>query len=357
MDASITDLQWAVELPAGRLAPDYRAHGGAEVDALIARIQRNAQDVTAIEALQANYREHGDFPSLANLLAGRAALESGSAAVGHFLEAARAVMLGSGNESHALELCEAALRIDPAHIEALRMVDTLLALRGDYSRAQAWLQLSEQALARRGAERELHRVQKRLGRVRRLHDSVRPAPMVESPRPVRRESPAAPVTSTRSARASSPPLRPLRDATGSGPHHPRRRSPPSSPSANRTSPRAALVEASELSADNGRARLEVNLGATTDSNLYVGFSEEIARGGVYAATYENHPLGAELSLELTLPGGFAVPARGVVRFARNADDGSDEAPGLGIQFVALSQDGLQLLERFASHREPMFQTL
>ncbi|HEX2677110.1 MAG TPA: hypothetical protein VHM19_10735, partial [Polyangiales bacterium] len=67
-----------------------------------------------------------------------------------------------------------------------------------------------------------------------------------------------------------------------------------------TPPRACIVDG-ELLHDPGRAPLEVNLGATTDSNFYVGFSNRLADGGVFVATYSSLPLGSEVELLITLP--------------------------------------------------------
>ncbi len=104
-----------------------------------------------------------------------------------------------------------------------------------------------------------------------------------------------------------------------------------------------------------RRRIEANLGATTQSNFYVGFSGEIAHGGVFLATYEALPKDTSVSMLVTLPGGFEFECDGYVRFVRDPMDfASESEPGMGIQFEELSNEGRELALRFVRQRPPMF---
>ncbi len=102
--------------------------------------------------------------------------------------------------------------------------------------------------------------------------------------------------------------------------------------------------------------LEANIGATTQSNFYVGFSGEVSHGGVFLATYEVLPKDTHVNMLVTLPGGYEFRTRGWIRFVHDPFDlNSDSEPGIGIQFV----DGLQaedrsLVLRFLRKRPPMF---
>ncbi len=69
-----------------------------------------------------------------------------------------------------------------------------------------------------------------------------------------------------------------------------------------------------------RESLEVNIGATTESNFYVGFSGEVAEGGVFMATYEVLKRDTAVDMLVTLPGGFEFKALGRVRFVRDPMD-------------------------------------
>ncbi len=108
--------------------------------------------------------------------------------------------------------------------------------------------------------------------------------------------------------------------------------------------------------DGPREPLEANIGATTESNFYVGFSGEIADGGVFLATYEVLPPGTKVDLLVTLPGNFEFRCKGWVRFVRDpfdlSQDGSE--PGMGIQFESLDAQARELVLRFVRKRPPMF---
>lgn len=102
--------------------------------------------------------------------------------------------------------------------------------------------------------------------------------------------------------------------------------------------------------------LEVNVGATTESNFYVGFSGEVSRGGVFFATYESFPKGSYLRLHVTLPGRFEFHALGQVHFVREASQGFffGQQPGMGIRFINLDTEARALVLRFVAKRAPMF---
>jgi hypothetical protein len=115
--------------------------------------------------------------------------------------------------------------------------------------------------------------------------------------------------------------------------------------------RARIVE--RLWEDPIREALEVNLGATTESNLYVGVDLSVANGGVLVATYQDLPLGTDVSLHLTLAGGLATSAHGRVTLQRESLEAfGDPAPGVCVAFELLSNEALALLEQFASIRTP-----
>lgn len=105
-----------------------------------------------------------------------------------------------------------------------------------------------------------------------------------------------------------------------------------------------------------REAIEVNIGATTESNFFVGFSGEVSEGGVFAATYNIHPRGTPMRVHITLPGGFDRVVDGVVKFVRDPMDLSaeDAVPGMGIAFERLDPEGRELILRFIRKRPPMF---
>ncbi|MBX7194559.1 MAG: hypothetical protein K1X94_21055 [Sandaracinaceae bacterium] len=108
--------------------------------------------------------------------------------------------------------------------------------------------------------------------------------------------------------------------------------------------------------NQNREKIEVNIGATTESNFFVGFSTEISEGGVFAATYNIQPRGTPMLVHITLPGGFDKIVNGIVKFVRDPMDLSadDTVPGMGIQFEGLDPEGRELILRFIRKRPPMF---
>ncbi len=104
-----------------------------------------------------------------------------------------------------------------------------------------------------------------------------------------------------------------------------------------------------------RIGVEANIGATTDSNFYVGFSGEISEGGVFCATYNIQPRGTPMRVLVTLPGNFEKHVNGFVRFVRDPMDLTAESePGMGIQFEGLDPEARELILRFIRKRAPMF---
>lgn len=106
-----------------------------------------------------------------------------------------------------------------------------------------------------------------------------------------------------------------------------------------------------------REKIEANIGATTESNFFVGFSGEISHGGVFLATYEVLAQNTSVNVLVTLPGNFEFRVDGWVRFVRDpfdlsSDDGAE--PGMGIQFENLPADARELVLRFIRKRPPMF---
>lgn len=115
--------------------------------------------------------------------------------------------------------------------------------------------------------------------------------------------------------------------------------------------RARIVE--RLWDDPIREELEVNLGATTESNLYVDVDLQVANGGVLVATYQDLPLGTQVSLHITLAGGLATSAHGRVTLKRESLEAfGDPSPGVCVAFELLSNEALALLEQFAAIRTP-----
>lgn len=99
--------------------------------------------------------------------------------------------------------------------------------------------------------------------------------------------------------------------------------------------------------------LDVSLGS--DHNFYAGFIENMSAGGVFVATHAVKPVGEHLEITIHLPDTEEpVRAVGEVRWVREYSETSDVPPGMGVRFVELSPGSQEAIERFLSHREPLF---
>lgn len=108
-------------------------------------------------------------------------------------------------------------------------------------------------------------------------------------------------------------------------------------------------------ADSERVSVEANIGATTASNFFVGFSGEIADGGVFVSTYSILDIDTPVAVLVTLPGGFEATVNGRVRWSRDPLNFDDEAePGIGVQFESLGSETRELILRFIRKRPPIF---
>lgn len=125
------------------------------------------------------------------------------------------------------------------------------------------------------------------------------------------------------------------------------------PKASEAKPAAAAAKPAAAVKSGPREKLEANVGATTESNFFVGFSGEVSEGGVFIATYATYPVGAPVEVLVTLPGNYQFTVPGTVRFVRDPMD-MDSEPGIGVRFETLPTDQRELILRFIRKRPPVF---
>jgi uncharacterized protein (TIGR02266 family) len=101
-----------------------------------------------------------------------------------------------------------------------------------------------------------------------------------------------------------------------------------------------------------RRSVQVEVGVFSDSNFYLGFTENISAGGVFIATYRALPIGSEVDVQLELPTG-SLTVTGIVRWLRTVDV-SEGWPGMGVQFAPLSEEDEARIREFVGIRDPLF---
>jgi uncharacterized protein (TIGR02266 family) len=118
--------------------------------------------------------------------------------------------------------------------------------------------------------------------------------------------------------------------------------------------REATLEAKEAAGEARtapRRDVEVEVAICTESNFYLGFTENLSEGGVFVATYRPHPIGTPVALDLHLPIG-SMRVSGIVRWLRG-DDG-EHWPGMGVQFEDVTAEDAAAIREFLTYREPLF---
>lgn len=109
-----------------------------------------------------------------------------------------------------------------------------------------------------------------------------------------------------------------------------------------------------------RSELRVEVTMADDLNFYYGLTHDLAAGGLFVSTYETFPIGAELTLHLSLSEEDApLTLRGRVHWVRehsplNQDHAEvvDLPPGVGLQLIDPDPAALDRLRLFLADREP-----
>jgi uncharacterized protein (TIGR02266 family) len=106
-----------------------------------------------------------------------------------------------------------------------------------------------------------------------------------------------------------------------------------------------------------RLDIQAEIGIESDSNFFMGLTEDISTGGIFIATYDVRTIGSPMTINFTLPDGHLVSAEGVVRWVREYQGGDSDAehmPGMGVQFTALTEQDQHAIEAFVRYRQPIF---
>ena len=109
-----------------------------------------------------------------------------------------------------------------------------------------------------------------------------------------------------------------------------------------------------------RETLVTEVGLETETNFYVGFSENISEGGLFVSTYQPRPRGERFVVEFSLPARpeavrCMVEVAWVNEYQQDADQAGDgSVPGMGLRFVGLEHDARAALAGFIETREPLF---
>ena len=113
----------------------------------------------------------------------------------------------------------------------------------------------------------------------------------------------------------------------------------------------------EADARRQHARHNVELEVTLESetNFYMGLTENLSEGGLFIATHALKPLGTPIEVKFKLPD-LADPIKvtGIVRWVREYSETSDSSPGMGVCFEHLDPAHTEQIRRFLAARAPLF---
>ncbi len=114
--------------------------------------------------------------------------------------------------------------------------------------------------------------------------------------------------------------------------------------------------AAHNAAPGGGQLFNADLGAHSVTNFFKGLSgnDIIDHGGLFVSTYMIPKIGTPVRLKVSLPGGYEFEANAMVKWAREAAEGSDAPPGFGAQFTQITPEARQLVYRYVRNREPLF---
>jgi uncharacterized protein (TIGR02266 family) len=89
----------------------------------------------------------------------------------------------------------------------------------------------------------------------------------------------------------------------------------------------------------------------SDSQFYVGLTENLSEGGIFVATHALRRPGTLLEVFFSLPDSpEPIRVLGEVRWVREYSPDSDAPPGFGVRFVSLRKDDASRIHAFIDHR-------
>ena len=104
-----------------------------------------------------------------------------------------------------------------------------------------------------------------------------------------------------------------------------------------------------------RHDVEIEVSLESESNFYMGLTENLSEGGLFIATHLVKPMGTEIEVSFKLPHvAEAIKAKGVVRWIREYSETSDAMPGMGVRFERIAPEEVEQIRQFLAARAPLF---
>jgi uncharacterized protein (TIGR02266 family) len=104
-----------------------------------------------------------------------------------------------------------------------------------------------------------------------------------------------------------------------------------------------------------RHNVELEVTLESETNFYMGLTENVSEGGLFIATHVLKPLGTQIEVSFKLPEmSEPIKVMGTVRWVREYSDASDTSPGMGVRFEHLNTEQFEQIHRFLAARDPLF---
>lgn len=104
-----------------------------------------------------------------------------------------------------------------------------------------------------------------------------------------------------------------------------------------------------------RLSIQIEVTLAGPHNFFRGFTEDISSGGLFIATHQFYPIGTEFTLTLTIEGKDIPVVAKVVWVRENSSFmPADADPGMGLQFVGLTDEQSAFIQGFLKKKEPIF---
>jgi uncharacterized protein (TIGR02266 family) len=104
-----------------------------------------------------------------------------------------------------------------------------------------------------------------------------------------------------------------------------------------------------------RHNVELEVTLESETNFYMGLTENLSEGGIFIATHMVKPLGTQVEVSFKLPDiEGVIKVAGTVRWVREYSETSDTSPGMGVRFEHLDSTTTEQIRNFLAARAPLF---
>jgi uncharacterized protein (TIGR02266 family) len=102
-----------------------------------------------------------------------------------------------------------------------------------------------------------------------------------------------------------------------------------------------------------RVTLHAAVSVRSESNFFMGFSENISEGGVFVATLSPPPTGSRIDISVTVNDGDVMTVTGEVAWIRS--DSAGHSTGCGVRFIDVTPKQTAALKQFVARasQEPL----